>query len=230
MIKTIYEDDHYIVIDKPANMAVHRSKLCRDPVTLVDLFREAGYDVFHPVHRLDRPTSGLMVVAKNPNACQLMQEQFTQRQVEKSYFALVRGWTDDCGIIDKPMTKEANSKKEKVEATTKYETVAKYELPYSDGRFPTSRFSLVKIDLITGRMHQIRRHFASISHHLVADRVYGKGIQNRIFLENFGTSSLLLSCTNLELTHPFLDKKISLQTGLSAGFQDTLTKIECYKV
>ncbi len=175
--KIIYEDKDVIVIDKPAGLIVHPSETCKSGTLVNGLLsyypkiKDVGEDASRPgiVHRLDKGTSGLMVVAKNNDAFQHLKNQFKSRKVEKHYAALVVGQLrSNKGIIDKPI---ARSKHEPEKMTvsitgriaeTFYKVIKRFK-----------NYTLVEVAPKTGRMHQIRVHFKSIRHPLAGDKVYG---------------------------------------------------------
>lgn len=235
-LSVLFEDDHYLCVEKPAGLAVHRSGLVRDAVTMVDLMQEAGYPVF-PVHRLDKPVSGLMIWAKSSEAAARLQPAFHDR-VQKTYWAVCRGWPQGSQMdkpLKKPTGKEAglSSKSGQIiknevtrqAALTRYQVLNFYEIPEAVDKFPTTRYSLTAVQPITGRFHQIRRHFAGSSHHLIGDRVYGKGIHNRFFQNKFGLDQLLLRAVKLEFTHPFTEATLVLTAPSCSYWEDGLKKL-----
>jgi tRNA pseudouridine65 synthase len=130
-----------------------------------------------------------------------MQEMFAAREVTKQYLAIVRGYTSPEGTIDYPLKSDKGLLQE---ALTNYKTIATAELPFRSGSHPTSRYSLVEIMPVTGRMHQIRRHFAHIMHPVIGDRPHGCNKQNKFFKEQFGMNRMLLHAWRLTFRHPFL--------------------------
>ena len=105
-VKFLYEDEHLVVAKKPAKMSVHRSEMCRDRRVLLSMVRnKIGGDFVYAVHRLDRPVSGPVLFAKNPDMCRQLQQQFNEKKVRKKYLALVRGWLNGEGEIKTPLKK-----------------------------------------------------------------------------------------------------------------------------
>ena len=133
---------------------------------------QIGQHVF-PVHRLDRPTSGVLVFALSSDMARILNEQFTAKQIEKTYFAIVRGHTHESGEIDYPLKekldkiadKKAKQDKPAQSAVTDYQTLKTFELAYPVGRYQSARYSLVKLIPLTGRKHQLRRHMSHIRGH-----------------------------------------------------------------
>lgn len=161
--EAVYETDDLVVFDKPAGMPVHPSIRHRDD-TLGNLFA-ARYpeNVYRPVNRLDKDTSGLCIVAKNTRSAALL-----QGSGEKVYYAAVHGITDEAGTIDAPIAREQESiitrcvREDGKRAVTHYRRIAVSE-----------KYSLLEIHLETGRTHQIRVHFSYTGHPLAGDDMYG---------------------------------------------------------
>ena len=184
----LHQDDDIVVVNKPSGMLVHRG-WDNDKVVAMTLVRDhVGKHVF-PVHRLDRPTSGVLVFALNKVAARIISEAFGAGEVRKSYLALVRGITPLSGVIDNPVPKKPGGKR--VFALSEFRRLFVFE-----------RYSLVGVWPRTGRLHQIRRHLKHITHPLIGDSKYGKGEHNRYFRENFGLRRLGLHAAALSLAHP----------------------------
>ncbi len=199
-MEIIFNDDALIAVNKPPGYFVHRSGLDYHAAQLVmPYLRNLLGHYVYPVHRLDRKTSGVLLLAKNPHVQSLMQKQFRERLIHKTYRAIVRGYTLDSGTIDYPLLSEHGKMQE---AVTHYSTLSRGEIQVSSGKFATSRYSLVEIQPETGRTHQIRKHFAHIFHPIIGDRPHGCNKQNRFFLEHFGMNTMLLHANQLTFSHP----------------------------
>ncbi len=197
----LYRDDHYVAVDKPAGMLVHRSWIAEeDEVFLLQTLRDQIGQRVYPIHRLDRPTSGVILFALCSEAARAMCGVFEQREVTKEYLAIVRGYTDESGHIDYALREEPH--KPEQQAVTDYQRLAMVELPIPVGRYNTSRYSLVRVMPVTGRMRQIRKHFHHIFHPLIGDTSHGEGRHNRLFREQFDCQRLLLHAHRLTLPHP----------------------------
>lgn len=195
----LYRDDELVAVHKPAGLLVHRNAHAgREPFLMQMLRNRLGLRLY-PVHRLDRPTSGLMIMALSPDAAAVLARQFAAQEVRKTYLAVVRGFTDEAGVIDSPLKSESGAQ---AQARTEYTRLGTAEIPHPAGPHPTARFSLVRVRPMTGRTHQIRRHFAHIRHPLIGDVLRGDGRQNRFFREHFGLHRLLLASVELEFRHP----------------------------
>ncbi len=198
-VEVLYRDQHLIAVHKPAGLLVHRNAHAgREPFLLQMLRDELGQHLY-PVHRLDRPTSGLLIMALSPQAAHALALQFANQEVGKTYLAVTRGFAPPQGLIDDPLKSESGSLQE---ARTEFTRLATAEIPHPVGPNPTARYSLVRVCPKTGRTHQIRRHFAHIRHPIIGDVLRGDGRQNRFFREHFGLHRLLLASVELTFRHP----------------------------
>jgi tRNA pseudouridine65 synthase len=209
----LYRDAHLLALHKPAGLLVHRSPISRDSEFLLQRLRDQIGQRVYPVHRLDRATSGLILFGLSPEAAQRLVSLFEQRQVEKSYLALCRGWLADSGQIDHPLRDEEGNNQLQA-AQTQYRCLRRVELPVAVDRYASSRYSLAQISPHTGRRQQIRKHFKHISHHLIGDTSHGNGRHNRFFRETYGINRLLLTSWRLALIHPYTGERLRLQTPL----------------
>ncbi|GAM55725.1 tRNA pseudouridine synthase C [Vibrio ishigakensis] len=226
MLEIIYQDEYLVAVNKPAGMLVHRSWLDKHETQFVmqTLRDQIGQHVF-PLHRLDRPTSGVLVFALSSEYASKMMPMFAGHKFVKTYHAIVRGWIDkgdrlDYALkveLDKIADKFASEDKEAQSAVTDYKPLAKVEVPYSTGKFPTSRYCLMELSPLTGRKHQLRRHMKHLRHPIVGDTTHGDGKHNRLYREEFGCERLMLHASRLEFEHPFT----GMQMVLEARFDDT---------
>jgi tRNA pseudouridine65 synthase len=204
-LRILYQDESIIAVDKPAGFHVHppedtRHKIPKMQNTLFVLGRQIDAKLY-PVHRLDRATSGVLVFALSSESASGLARQFGAGTVEKTYYAVTRGWTEDRGEITHPLKAEHDETLLR-ESLTEYETIGRIELPVPVAPHPTSRYSLVRVHPRTGRMHQIRRHFRHLSHPLIGDSIYGDNDHNKLFRERLGGRALLLKAQEIRFTHP----------------------------
>lgn len=220
MLEILFEDENLVIINKPAGLLVHRTRQAfgEKENALIQLRDQIGSWV-SPVHRLDRATSGILLFAKNEGILPLLKTKFMEREVQKNYLTIARGIPKEKeGLIDHPLQSERSKKLQ--EAQTKYRVLAESEIPFnSTGRYPTSRYSLVEIELLTGRTHQIRRHLAHIRHYIIGDKKHGDNKQNTFFEKEFGLQNLLLHAWRLSFDHPISAQKISISCAPPAHFQ-----------
>lgn len=220
--EVLYEDEYCIAVNKIHGLLVHRTSMSGDQDFLLQRVRNQCGRKVYPVHRLDRPTSGVVLFASGKEYAAEFFRVFREREAEKIYLALVRGWTEDSGVIDSPL-KTATGKEQA--ALTLYKTLARAEIPVPVGPYENARYSLVEINLQTGRTHQIRRHFAHLRHPVIGDTRYGDGRHNRMFRTGFNSRRLLLAAVRLELTHPFSGEKLRINAPLEADFKAILNKL-----
>lgn len=209
-MEIVFRDEHLVAVHKPAGLLVHRSSIdaAETNFALQQLRNTLGQHVY-PVHRLDKPTSGVLLFALSSAIAHQMGEQFKNHTVRKSYAAVVRGYTPEQGTIDHPLRRIIDSYGKAVqktdefqEALTQYRRLATLELAVALDRYPTSRYSLLLLSPATGRRHQLRRHLKHLSHPIIGDAKYGKSLHSRYFQTTFNSTRLLLAATALECIHP----------------------------
>ncbi|MFA3789500.1 tRNA pseudouridine(65) synthase TruC [Aliiglaciecola sp. SL4] len=216
----LYQDEYVVAIDKPAGLLVHRSMIDRHETQFaMQILRDQlGQHVF-PVHRLDKPTSGVLIFALSSEVARALTEQFTNKHIAKTYFAIVRGYCPDSGRIDYPLKekldkiadKKARQDKPAQDAVTDYECLQQFELPFAVGRYQTARYSLVKLHPLTGRKHQLRRHMAHIRHPIVGDTTHGDGKQNAFIRDHCGLVGLGLTCSEMTFSHPITQNTLKIR-------------------
>ena len=231
-LEIVYRDGDLVVINKPPGLLVHRSKIDRHETrfALQMLRDQIGQHVF-PVHRLDKPTSGLLVFALTPEVATLLSHQFAQRAVAKRYLAVVRGYAPALGKVDHALTekhdriadKQARTDKPPQHALTHYRRLAQIEWPEAVDRYPQARYSLMELRPQTGRKHQLRRHMKHIGHPIIGDANHGKGVHNRFFAQKLNCPRLLLACTGLTFDHPVSGEPLSLHAKPGVDFEQLLT-------
>ena len=244
----VYEDDDLAIINKPAGMMVHAGAGATDDArnrgTLVNallhhfqsLSGVAGELRPGIVHRLDRATSGLMVVAKNDEAHRRLARQFSTREVHKTYVALVHGWPKkDRGTLQSAISRDAQKRTRMTtrkpggrEAVTHYVVTRKIDSPYG-------KFALLELKIETGRTHQIRVHMASLGHPVVGDSLYGapatlNALSNKKRATGMPATLRLernfLHSAKLELAHPHTKAKLRFSAPLPGELEDLLRSLE----
>ena len=231
MLEILYQDEVLVVVNKPAGMLVHRSWLDRHETQFVmqTLRDQIGQRVY-PIHRLDRPTSGVLLFALNSEIANMLCQQFEQKQIEKQYLAVVRGYVTEHGEIDYPLKVQLDKIADKFSqpdkapqsAVTFYEGLQTVEMPYGVGRYATSRYSLMRLVPKTGRKHQLRRHMKHIFHPILGDTQYGDLHQNRALTEHTGCSRLMLHAEKLTFVHPLTQLPITIQAGLDPQWRNLM--------
>ena len=197
----LWRDERYVAVAKPAGLLMHRSPIAGDVEDfLMQRLRDRLRRHVWLIHRLDRPTSGLVLFALDPGAARAACAHWEGRTVEKTYLAVVRGWPAERGTIDYPLAEEPGRPEQP--AVTHWQRLATVERPVPVGRYASARHALLAVRPETGRLHQIRKHFHHVSHHLIGDTTHGDGRHNRLFRERFGCRRLLLHAWRLALPHP----------------------------
>lgn len=204
----VYLDDRICAIAKPSGIMVHRTGISTDRVFLVDLLRERLGRRIWTVHRLDRATSGVLLFALDVEMAAELGRLFEAGGIAKRYLAVVRGWLEESGEIDKPLSGARNKTRD---ALTRFRRLATTELPVPVPPHQTARYSLAEVEPRTGRTHQIRRHFNHISHPIVGDVNHGDRRHNRLFRARFGCHRLLLHAGSLEFRYPGKEDVLSLR-------------------
>lgn len=217
-LEVLYKDEYLVAVNKPHGLLVHRSSIAKDASEFaVQTLRDQLNQKVYPVHRLDRKTSGVLLFALDEDTNRLMQELFSKRLIHKKYKAIVRGYTEDEETIDYPLRKENGTLQE---AVTKYRTIKRTELNIPLGHHQTVRYSLVEVSPITGRMHQIRKHFAHILHPIIGDRPYGCNKQNRFFKGRWNMDTMMLHATSLSFLHPVKNCQVIISANFQKEFQE----------
>lgn len=218
-IECVHQDDALLIVDKPAGLAMHRSNLVGDDDDyLVDRLRRQFDGPLHLVNRLDRATSGLVVVARSREIAASLGQQFMDRGVGKRYLAIVRGWPDESGAIDYPLSSSALTGPRKP-AVTRWQRIATIEVPIAMGRYDQQRYSLLVLSPDTGRYRQLRRHLHHIHHPIIGDTTHGRGDHNRLFKQHFQNYRLLLHAWTLSLRHPVAGTRIDIAAPPDDGWQ-----------
>ena len=219
-IEIVYEDSDIIVVNKPKGMVVHPANgnpdgtlvnaimnICKDSLSGIGGEIRPGI-----VHRLDKNTSGLLIVAKNDNAHIKMSEQIKNREVKKIYIALVRGViAEDEATINMPIARSKKDRKKMAvdkdgkEAITHFKVLKRYD-----------NYTLLEIKIDTGRTHQIRVHMSQIGHPVVGDDVYSNG------KNEFGVEGQMLHARSLDFKHPITGKEINLEADIPEYFKKVI--------
>ena len=232
-LEICYLDDVLVVVNKPAGMLVHRSGIdARETVFLMQTLRDQlGQHVF-PVHRLDKPTSGLVIFALSSEIARELSLMFERGVVDKSYLAFVRGHTSPTLSIDHQLRDEVDSKGRKTkegvvrEAVTELTTLASWIIPEPVDPYPEARYSSVQLKPVTGRYRQLRRHMKHISHPILGDVRYGKGTHNRFIEERVGVKRLWLHAYSLAFSHPGTQEMLAIQSEMPQDFSHMETWLE----
>ncbi|NLQ16376.1 pseudouridylate synthase [Marinomonas sp. M1K-6] len=236
----LFQDEHLVVVNKPAGLLVHRTHLAKDEEDAVvqRLRDQTGKWVF-PVHRLDRGTSGVLVMAFSPQVARLLAAQFSSSKTDKIYHCLVRGFCDEMGVIDYPLAKLNEQKgrsRFKIEGTerdaeTHFTRLAQYQFPIPVSRYDSMRLSWLEVKPKQGRKHQIRRHFKHQHNPLVGDSCYGCRHINKVVKEIWPDDfRLMLHASSLQFVHPITHQTMTLKAQLSDKIVNVLSRLAHYQV
>jgi len=231
-LSILYQDEYLVAIDKPPGLLVHRSMIDKHETRFaMQLLRDQIGKHVYTVHRLDKPTSGVLIFALSSDIAKAIGAQFMANTVQKHYIAIVRGYLDAEGRIDYALKEQldriadkmADQDKPAQDAETLYRCLAKFELPHAVGRYPTTRYSLVRLIPKTGRKHQLRRHMAHISHPILGDTTHGDGKHNQFVRHCYGFHGLALNASQMTLRHPITDEPLLIQTPADDRMMRLLT-------
>lgn len=234
MLELLYRDPWLVAVHKPSGLLVHRSALDAGETRFaVQILREQLGQAVHPLHRLDKGTSGVLLFALDRDTARLGSLLFENRQVDKTYLAVVRGHPPESGLIDHALSRRRDdvewvgerSSFDAQPAQTRYRRLATVELPYPVDRYPTARYALMQLEPLTGRRHQLRRHMKHISHPIIGDATFGKGRHNRFFQQHLDSHRLLLACTRLSLPHPHSGAPLRIDAPPAADFAALIERL-----
>lgn len=230
-LTVLFRDDHLLIVHKPAGLLVHRSPIDKHETEFALQYARTlnGGQHVYPVHRLDRPTSGILVFARDSDTARSLGLSMMAGEVAKTYLAMVRGWPPEQGKIDHPLREEPEDRRLKGEeqpvrdALTYYRTLATTEIPVEIEKYPSSRYAVVELNPKTGRKHQLRRHMKHINHPIIGDANHGRGRHNRYFAERFGQGRLMLAATRMAFRHPVSGKPLTISAAPEASFLEVLS-------
>jgi tRNA pseudouridine65 synthase len=234
-LKILYQDEYLVAVDKPPGLFVHRSFMDKDEIYFaLQLIRDQIGQYVYPLHRLDRPTSGVLLFSLTQDVARLMGQAFSERKIKKTYFALTRGHLLNEGVIDHPLKeklddlgdKNVSRDKDAQSAETFYKSVAIASLPVPLGKYARVRYSLIKCQPHTGRRHQIRRHLAHLRHPIIGDINYGDNKQNPFFGEHFGFKRLMLMAKQVEFIHPVTGQDMLIEAEFDEQWQQIFNVFE----
>lgn len=223
-IDIVFEDDVLLAVNKPAGLLIHRSKIAADETDfLLDRLRAArGSDLFL-AHRLDRATSGVVLLAKSREIAGELGRQFMDRRVDKRYLAVVRGWPESEGVVDYALPDVRDNSPRKA-AVTNWRVRATTTVPIELGKYPEQRYALIEAMPQTGRYRQIRKHMHHISHHIIGDTSHGRGDHNRLWRMHFSMHRMLLHAWKLDLEHPVDRSPLRMTAPLDAIWQRVIDR------
>jgi 23S rRNA pseudouridine955/2504/2580 synthase len=226
----LFEDEHLLAINKPAGVAVHGGSGVSSGV--IEQLRQsrkgqASSRFLELVHRLDKETSGVLLLAKKRSALVALQDQFRARDTGKSYLALVPGaWPKNLKVIDLPLHKTLDNAGERhVRVVSPASEDGRRSITLVRSVTAYGAFSLLDISLKTGRTHQIRVHLAHSSHPIVGDPKYGDFTLNKAFAREHRFARMFLHARELAFDHPASGERLTLQAPLPADCETLLRQL-----
>ncbi|MDB4497432.1 pseudouridine synthase [Flavobacteriaceae bacterium] len=220
-LEIIYQDSYCLLVTKPNNVLVHHAHHSRNKIdeeSLLQLIEHQLGSRYYPIHRLDRKTSGIILLASKREYVASFQALFTTNEIQKIYFGVVRGFSKENLIIDSPVKgRDALVYKD---AETHIKLLDKIILDIPVKPYNSSRYSLVELKPITGRMHQLRIHMNKVSTPLINDAKYGDKNHDLMYAKQFGWKNLFLHAGILEFIHPFTNQKLTLKSSFSKDWID----------
>jgi tRNA pseudouridine65 synthase len=231
-LEILYRDEDLVAVAKPAGLLVHPTALDRweTDFAVARLRRQLGRAVY-PAHRLDKPTSGVLLFALDALTARELATAFEEGRIRKRYLAIVRGWPAEELDIDYPLTRVEDGYAGRSvagapqPARTWLGCIATAELAVRVDRYPSSRYALVALEPSTGRRHQLRRHLKHVGHPIIGDTSYGQGRHNRLFRERFGCARLLLAAVSVRLAHPRSGEPLAIGAAPAADFGAAATAL-----
>lgn len=230
-LEVLFQDSCFVAVYKPSGLLVHRSPIDRREkrFALQMVRNQVGCHVY-PLHRLDRPTSGVLLFALSSDIASMAAALFQNGGMSKTYMAVVRGVIDDSGTVDHELKKvkdrmifrQEDKEDTSYKSETDYQRLATVELPFSVDKYPTSRYSLVRLHPRTGRRHQLRRHMHRISHPIIGDTKYCKGTHNRFFRNRYNCHRLLLTAVELAFEHPLTGRQTTITAPPDSTFRSIM--------
>ena len=239
-LEILYQDKYFVIINKPSGLLVHKSPIDkRETRFALQILRDQIGAFVYPIHRLDKPTSGVLIFSLTKEMATAMSLLFRSQDVKKEYIAVARGYIKGNDLIDYPLKfildkkadKDSRENKEPQEAQTSYKILSTLVLPYPVSRYRVARYSLVKLFPQTGRKHQLRRHLKHIFHPIVGDTKYGRGEHNQLFREKFDIHRLLLHSNRVSFTHPITKEYLIIDAPFDEDFSKIikLFKVDIYE-
>lgn len=216
-IPVVHRDEEIVVVHKPAGILVHRGMgaSAHEPF-LLQMVRDLTGRRVYPPHRLDRPTSGLVVFAFRSETCGVLQEHLKSGRFRKTYQAIARGWMPEPqGVRDEALDSPDNGALQ--EAVTRWREMDRCSVPHPFGGHPTGRFSLVELEPVTGRWHQLRRHFSRMHHPLAGDTTHGDRHVNHFLEERFDWWRLMLWARQVRFPHPTTGQELDIVDAPERG-------------
>lgn len=218
VLSILWRDERLIAVYKPAGWLVHRTGLDAGETRIVlqALRSQLGGQHVWPVHRLDKGTCGVLLLALDAEMARSMGQLFADGRVQKRYLARVRGWLNGPVEVNHALRPDDAGPEAPVQpSVSRFGLLARWEVDgAADGSFATSRCTLVWGEPLTGRRHQLRRHLKHLAHPILGDATHGKGAVNRWWASQWGVQRLWLHAQSLSFDHPSGGAPVHIHSGL----------------
>lgn len=211
-IEVLYWDKHYIAVTKPAGLLVHPFKArSKDRSHLMRSVKKQTNLYLYPIHRLDKPVSGVVLFGLSKEATRLIKEQWNTELTQKRYITMCRGEIEEEGVFDFPLKGDSGPQ----EAYTGYKRIS-----------TNGEYSLVDVEIKTGRMHQIRRHFSRRMFNIVGDSKYGRSVINNVFKKDYKFYRLFLHSYELKFFHPIEKRWVCIRSQVPDELSNIINDLE----
>lgn len=221
-LPVLFRDEWLVAVHKPAGLLVHANDDAPLRDTCLRRVRSQTGRKVYPCHRLDRATSGVLLFAFSPGVVRQVFLAFENRQVEKIYWAVCRGYLEES---QQTVRRDIDGRA----SCTHFRSLAKYLVPVQVGRYPTARYSLLEVNPETGRRQQIRRHLKHIGHPVLGDKLHGDRDHNRFWARCWGFEQMFLAARVLQLAHPVTGERLQLEAPLARAQQTCLEQLEEFR-
>lgn len=224
MIDILYQDENFTAINKPPGLLMHPSSIARDvDENLQNILREQLGQKVYLVHRLDRKTSGVVLVALNSKTANLLALQFFEKTIQKTYWAIGRGHLLEDKLVTKALENENGNLQS---AETSFIPLKTTEIELISGKYDKTRLSLIECSPKTGRTHQIRRHLGHLRHYIINDKPHGDCKVNKAFKEQLNYDHMMLHAKEIAFDHPISNERISIEAPFFEQFTSLLKSFE----
>lgn len=219
----LWEDEFIVAINKPAGLLVHKTPLDHyEKRNAKDILSDQLEMEVYPLHRLDKATSGVLLFSKDKKNNKKLHECISAESTVKSYLCVCRGYVPESGRIDKALRHPEDKNSALKEAVTNFKRIGISELDVPVSRYATSRYSLVEVKPETGRMHQIRMHFAHLRHYIVGDKKHGERHHNKVFKDIHKLQRMFLHATEISFSHPLTAEVVKVFAPIDRSWEKCL--------
>ncbi len=208
-VRILYQDQWLLAAYKPSGLLIHSYKeKCGEQDTMLRRLRDLSGHYLYPIHRLDRPVSGIVLFGLEAPVVKAIKEIWHTEDVIKEYLALCKGNIESEGQFDFPLKNDQGIAQD---ALTHYTPIEHF-----------SEATLVKVNISTGRKHQIRRHLGRRSHNIIGDVKHGRGPLNKYYKKQFGLERIFLHAHRFQFKHPYTDKIVEIKEPLPLELSNIL--------